>query len=91
LGDTTSESAQLQAAGGAFTAASLEAVHQYGIAMEQQSAGNIQGALQSFSKAAELDSNFARAYSGMSAAYWNLGRPSEAEKYAKWLCSISIE
>jgi tetratricopeptide (TPR) repeat protein len=83
LGDTTSESAQLQAAGGAFTAASLEAVHQYGIAMEQQSAGNIQGALQSFSKAAELDSNFARAYSGMSAAYWNLGRPSEAEKYAK--------
>jgi serine/threonine protein kinase/tetratricopeptide (TPR) repeat protein len=83
LGDTTSESAQLQAAGGAFTAASLEAVHQYGIAMEQQSAGNIQGALQSFSKAAELDPNFARAYSGMSAAYGNLGRPSDAEKYAK--------
>jgi tetratricopeptide (TPR) repeat protein/predicted Ser/Thr protein kinase len=83
LGDTTSESAQLQAAGGAFTAASLEVVHQYGIAMEQQSAGNIQGALQSFSKAAELDPNFARAYSGMSAAYWNLGRPSDAEKYAK--------
>src|SRR6266478_4914887 len=83
LGDTTTESAQLQAAGGAFTAASLEAVHQYGIAMEQQSDGKIQDALQSFSKAAELDPNFARAYSGMSAAYWNLGRPSEAEKYAK--------
>jgi serine/threonine protein kinase/tetratricopeptide (TPR) repeat protein len=83
LGDTTSESAQLHAAEGAFTAASLEAVHQYGIAMEQQSAGKIQEALQSFTKASELDPNFARAYSGISAAYGNLGRPSDAEKYAK--------
>src|SRR5499425_2999168 len=33
LGDTTPESAQLTAAGGAFRAASLEVVHQYGIAM----------------------------------------------------------
>ena len=83
LGDTASESTQLQAAGGAFTAASLEAVHQYGIAMEEQSAGKMEEALQSFSKAAELDPNFARAYSGMSAAYGNLGRPTEAEKYGK--------
>jgi eukaryotic-like serine/threonine-protein kinase len=83
LGDTTPESVQLQAAGGAFTAASLEAVHQYGIAMEQQFAGKMQDALQSFSKAAELDPNFARSYSGISAAYGNLGRTSEAEKYAK--------
>jgi serine/threonine protein kinase/Flp pilus assembly protein TadD len=83
LGDTTSESAQLQAAGGAFTAASLEVVHLYGIAMKQQSAGQLQEALQSFSKAAEMDPNFARAYSGISAAYGNLGQPSEAEKYAK--------
>jgi len=83
LGDTTSESAQIQAASGAFTASSLEVVHQYGIAMEQQSAGKMQEALQSFSKAAEMDPKFARAYSGMSAAYGNLGRPSDAEKYAK--------
>lgn len=83
LGDTTSESAQLQAAGGAFTAASLEAVHQYGIAMNQQFAGNFDGALQSFEKAAELDPNFARAYAGISAAYGNIGRPSDADKYAK--------
>jgi eukaryotic-like serine/threonine-protein kinase len=83
LGDTTPESVQLQAAGGAFTAASLEAVHQYGTAMEQQFAGKMQDALQSFSKATELDPNFARAYSGISAAYGNLGRPSEADKYAK--------
>src|SRR6267154_1182840 len=62
LGDTTSESAQLQAAGGAFTAASLEVVHQYSIAMNQQSEGKLQDALQSFSKVAEMDPNFARAY-----------------------------
>src|SRR6266404_5879620 len=74
LGDTTPESVQLQAAGGAFTAASLEAVHQYGIAMEQQFAGNMQGALQSFSKAAELDPNFARAYAGEAAMAGNLGQ-----------------
>jgi len=83
LGDTTSQSAQMEAAGGAFTAASLEAVHQYGIAMEQQAAGKFEDALKSFSKAAELDPNFARAYSGISSTYGDLGRPSDAEKYAK--------
>jgi eukaryotic-like serine/threonine-protein kinase len=83
LGDTTSESAQLQAAGGAFTAASLEAVHQYGIAMREQFAGNFDEAFRSFSKAAELDPNFARAYSGMASAAGNLGRLQDAEKYSK--------
>jgi tetratricopeptide (TPR) repeat protein len=83
LGDTTSQSAQMEAAGGAFTAASLEAVHQYGIAMEEQAAGKFEEALQSFSKAAELDPDFARAYSGISSIYGDLGRPSDAEKYAK--------
>ena len=83
LGDTTSESAQLQAAGGAFTAASLEAVHQYGIAMREQFGGNFDEAFQSFSKAAELDPNFARAYSGMASAAGNLGRLQDAEKYSK--------
>ncbi len=83
LGDTTSQSAQMEAAGGAFTAASLEAVHQYGIAMEEQAAGKFEAALQSFSKAAELDPNFARAYSGVSSIYGDMGRRSDAEKYAK--------
>lgn len=83
LGDTTSQSAQMDAAGGAFTAASLEAVHQYGIAMEEQAAGKFEEALTSFSKAAELDPDFARAYSGMSSTYGDLGRPTDAEKYAK--------
>ncbi len=83
LGDTTPESVQLQAAGGAFTAASLEAVHEYSIAMKLQFAGNMQGALQSFSKAAELDPNFARAWAGMAGTSGNLGRYQDAEKYAK--------
>src|SRR5246500_3929609 len=42
LGDTTPESVQLNAAAGPFTAASLEVVHDYGVGMEQQFAGNMQ-------------------------------------------------
>ena len=82
LGDTTPESVQL-AASGPFTAASLEVVHLYSIAMQQQFAGKTEEAMQSFSKAAELDPNFARAYSGMSAVAGNLGRQADAEKYIK--------
>ncbi len=83
LGDTTPESVQLAAVGGAFQTASLEAVHEYGIAMKQQSAGNMGEALRSFSRAVELDPNFARAYSGMAAMAGNLGQFQDAEKYAK--------
>ena len=83
LGDTTPESVQLAAVGGAFQAASLEAVHEYGIGMKQQSAGNMEEALRSFSRAVELDPNFARAYSGMAAMAGNLGQFQDAEKYAK--------
>jgi tetratricopeptide (TPR) repeat protein/predicted Ser/Thr protein kinase len=83
LGDTTPESIQLQAAGGAFTSGSLEAVHEYGIAMEQQFSGNMEEAFKTFSKAAELDPNFARAYAGMAATAGNLGRGQDAEKYIK--------
>ena len=83
LGDSTPESVQLNAAGGAFQAASVEAVHQYGVAMEQQFAGNFEEAFKSFSKAAELDTNFARAYSGMSSMSRNLGNQQDADKYIK--------
>ncbi len=51
--------------------------------MEQQFSGKWQDALQSFSKAAQLDPNFARAYAGMAAAAGNLGQMQDAEKYAK--------
>jgi tetratricopeptide (TPR) repeat protein len=78
LGDATPQSVQLDAARGTFTAASLEAVHQYGLGMEQQFAGKWQDALQSFTKATELDPNFARAYSGMATVKRNMQQPAEA-------------
>src|SRR6266404_931923 len=56
LGDTTPVAAQL-AVSGPFTAASLEVVHQYSLAMNQVYAGKTAEAYQSFSKAVELDPN----------------------------------
>jgi len=83
LGDTTPESVQLAASQGTFKVSNLEAAHQYSIGMEQQAAGKLEDALQSFSKAVELDPNFARAYAAMAAAAGNLGQDQNAEKYAK--------
>src|SRR6266446_10009928 len=82
LGDTTPESVQL-AVSGPFTVASLEVVHLYNVGMEQQFAGKTEEAFKSFSKAAELDPNFARAYSGMAATAAGLGRQADGEKYIK--------
>jgi eukaryotic-like serine/threonine-protein kinase len=83
LGDSTSESAQLTASAGSFSVASLEALHQYGVAMEKQFAGDMQGALGSFTKAAELDTSFARAYAGMATTSRNLGKVDDAANYFK--------
>ncbi|HET9402067.1 MAG TPA: protein kinase [Candidatus Acidoferrales bacterium] len=81
LGDRTPESVQLAKDRGTFTSSSLEAVHDYGLGMEQQFAGKMDDAFQSFSKAAELDPNFARAYAGMAGMAGNLNRPQDAQKY----------
>lgn len=83
LGDTMPESAQFDTISGGFTAASLEVVHLEAVGMAQQFEGKFEEALQSFSKAAALDPNFARAYSGMAASAINLDRQKEAEKYIK--------
>ena len=83
LGDTTPESVQLAAAQGSFAASNIEAVHYYTVGMDQQFAGNLEEALKSFSKAVELDPNFARAYAGMAGIYGNLDQAQNAEKYAK--------
>jgi tetratricopeptide (TPR) repeat protein len=83
LGDNTPESAQLENERGAFTAASVEVVHQYGLAAEHQLAGNMEEAMRYFGKAAQLDPNFARAYSGMAAMAFNLGQRQSAEEYIK--------
>ncbi len=83
LGDTASEAAQFDSASGAFTAASLETVHQDALGLDLQFAGKFEEALKSFEEATKLDPNFARAYSGMAAMAVNLGRPQDAEKYIK--------
>ncbi len=80
LGDTTPESVQFDAVSGAFTAASLEAVHQDAVGKEQEFAGKFEEALKSFSKAVELDPNFARGYSAMAAVQLELGKTKEAQQ-----------
>ena len=82
LGDTTPESAQLAAAE-TFTAGSLEAAHQYGIAQEMLLAGKNEEALRVYLRTAELDPNFGRAYAAIAIIYRNMRQPQEAEKYFK--------
>jgi tetratricopeptide (TPR) repeat protein len=83
LGDVTPESEQFHALSGAFSVGSLEAMHLDAIAMQQQYAGKYQEALQSFSKAVEVDPNFAEGYAGMAAMSENLGKREDAERYIK--------
>ena len=83
LGDTTPPSQQFEEVSGGFAAASLEAVHEDALGVDEQFAGKFQEAFDSFQKAAELDPKFARAYSGMAAMANNLGRPADAVKYMK--------
>jgi tetratricopeptide (TPR) repeat protein/predicted Ser/Thr protein kinase len=83
LGDSTPATLQFEKVSGGFTAASLEAVHQDALGVEEQFAGKFQDAFNSFQKAAELDPKFARAYSGMAAMANNLGRSADAVKYMK--------
>ena len=83
LGDTEPASRQFEEVSGGFKAASLEAVHQDALAMDEQFAGKFQEAFDSFQKAAELDPKFARAYTGMAAMARNLNRPDDAVKYMK--------
>jgi tetratricopeptide (TPR) repeat protein/predicted Ser/Thr protein kinase len=82
LGDSTSDSAQ-RFSMETLTAASLEAVHEYAIALDDLSGGKTEDALKHFSQAVDLDSNFGLAYSGMSAASHDLFRQQDAEKYIK--------
>ncbi len=83
LGDTTPPSIQLTAMMGTFSTDNIEAVHHYSVGEEQQFQGKWADALQSFSKATQLDPNFSPAYAGMATASGNLGQLDAAEKYAK--------
>ena len=82
LGDDTSDSA-LRFAMETITATSLEAIHEYAMGMEALSNGKHEAAVQSFSKAVDIDPNFAMAYSAMSMAARNLGLQEDALKYIK--------
>ncbi len=83
LGDITPASEQFDQVSGGFTATSLEAVHQDALGVDEQFAGNFQGAFDSFQKASQLDPKFARPYTGMAAMAQNLGKPEDAVKYMK--------
>ncbi len=83
LGDTTPASVQFDEVAGGFRAASLEAVHQAAIAVDEQFAGKFQEAFDSFQKAAQMDPNFTWGYTGSAAMAQNLGRPEDAVKYMK--------
>jgi Flp pilus assembly protein TadD len=83
LGDHTPESAQVESERGAFTAASIETVHQFSLGLEQALAGNFQEATPYLEKATQLDPNFARAYSGLAVMAFSLGQQQRAQQEIK--------
>src|SRR5439155_11515002 len=80
LGDATAENVQLAAAE-TFTAGSLEAITNYAKAQELRSGGKWEEAIRYYSQAVAVDAKLGRAYAGMAAASFNLGRSDEAERY----------
>jgi serine/threonine protein kinase/tetratricopeptide (TPR) repeat protein len=77
LGDTTSESDQMFAME-TLSATSLEAVHEYSLGIEALTRGKFDEALQSLSKATDLDPNFGAAFGAKAIAANNLGRTQDA-------------
>jgi tetratricopeptide (TPR) repeat protein len=82
LGDATSEADQ-RFSMETLSAASLEAVHEYAVALDDLSSGKNEDAQKHFSEAASLDPNFGLAYAGLSSTAHNLGQQQDAEKYIK--------
>jgi len=82
LGDDTSDSAQLFAMQ-TLSTTSLEVVRHFAAALEASTNNKFDTALQSFSKAVELDPKFGAGYLGMAAMSRNLGKLQDAEKYSK--------
>jgi len=82
LGDTGSNLGA-EAAGETFTAASLDAAHNYAEAQRFQMGGKPEDAIRHYTRAIQLDPNFGRAYSGLASVYANLGRRDDAEAHYK--------
>jgi serine/threonine protein kinase/tetratricopeptide (TPR) repeat protein len=80
LGDVASKEVKAADAE-TFSAASLEALQSYARAQQLRDAGKWEEAIRYYTNAIELDPNMGRAYSGIAAAYSNMGRGAEAEKY----------
>lgn len=80
LGDVSSESKQL-ASGETFSAASIEAAHQYALGQDFQWSAKWDEAIRAYSKAVELDPTLGRAYAGLAVVYYNLGQREKAEPY----------
>jgi serine/threonine protein kinase/tetratricopeptide (TPR) repeat protein len=79
LGDTTSESAKMADAE-TLTTTSLEAYQSYAQAQDSRMAGKWEEAIHYYENALRLDPNLGRAYSGIAAAYANLGQHDDALK-----------
>ena len=79
LGDTTTTSTS-QSAAETYTAASLQAAHEYAVAQNLQQEGKWTEAIQTYHHATELDPEMGRAYAGAAAMYANLGQRQQAEK-----------
>jgi tetratricopeptide (TPR) repeat protein len=80
LGDETSDSAQIFAMR-SISAASLEVVRYYAVALEAQSDGKYEQAREAALKAVELDPTFGMGYSLLGGMSRNLGNLQDAEKY----------
>jgi len=87
LGDNTPDSKQFKEVSGGFTSASLEAVHQDALGVDEQFAGKFQEAFDSFQKAAQLDPNFPRAYTGMAAMARPIPSPAPSGAATAAVCS----
>jgi tetratricopeptide (TPR) repeat protein len=79
LGDATVDGNQVAGAE-TFTAASLEAAHEYVRAQELQWAGKYEEAIAGYKRAIALDKDLGRAYAGVGAVSNSLGRRQEAEE-----------
>src|SRR3954470_24039402 len=80
LGDASANADQIKDAE-TFTAASLEAAHEYIQAQELQSAGRSQEALDGYKRALKLDPQLGRAYAGLGAVSNSIQHRDEAIKY----------
>ena len=80
LGDDTSESA-VRFAMETLSARSLEAVHEYAVAMDLLAKAKHEDAIRGFSKAADIDPKFGIVYVAMAGASRNFGQQQDAEKY----------